>query len=173
MLSTVLSQRCIWAVALCIRVPLMGVVQKDCSSLSCHKLQTLLDTPGIDWAQLWLKCVIKKFIRNGLVDCLTGELIFITGFGFRFSGCDSFPAIKAFSVLHYVHPKWNIDHFNVNCFTFYKRLYLCKGLLFGRGCSRRNGISQQVSSIWTLGWLWVAGYTWLFKIPCTLMHVYI
>jgi len=62
--------------------------------------------------------MIKRFIRNVPVDCLTDELIFIAGCGFKFSGCDSFPAIKHYSLMHYVHPKWNIDHFNINCFTF-------------------------------------------------------
>lgn len=74
----------------------MGVVQKACSSLSCHKLQTLLDTPGFDWAQFWLKCVIKRFIRNGLVDCLTGELIFITGFGLGFLDVIHFQPLRHF-----------------------------------------------------------------------------
>lgn len=71
------------------------MVQKAYSCLRPHKLQTLLVILWSDRAQRWLNCMIKRLIRNVLVDCLTGELIFITGFGFRFSRCDSFPAIKA------------------------------------------------------------------------------
>lgn len=104
---------------------------KACSPLRCPRLQTLFDTPWGDWAQLWLKCMIKRLIRSNLVDCLTSELIFITGFGFRFSGCDSFLAIKAFfdgalsaSWMKYWSLEWKLFYF------FCKQFVLCKDALF-------------------------------------------
>lgn len=84
-----------------------------------------------------------------------------------------FQPLRCYSVMHYVHPKLNIDHFSINCFTFsINYLFFNAQVYF-----LEEDILEEVvvSFRCPLFELWAScgldGYTQLLEFPCALVSV--